>query len=69
MTDTALLDEVIKQSGMKYNYLAEKLGLSNYGFYKKRNGITEFTVSEVVKLSDLLHLPRDLRDKIFLPEM
>lgn len=69
MTDTALLDEVIKQSGIKYNYLAEKLGLSNYGFYKKRNGITEFTVSEVVKLSDLLHLPRDLRDKIFLPEM
>lgn len=66
MTDTALLDEVIESKGIKYNFLARELGLSDYGFYKKRNGLTEFTVAEVVKLSKLLELPRDLRDQIFL---
>lgn len=69
MTDTALLDKVIEQRGVKFNYLARELGLSDYGFYKKRNGLTEFTVSEVVKLSDILDLPRDLRDQIFLRKM
>ena len=66
MTDTMLLDEVIAAKGMKYSFLAQVLGLSNYGFYKKRYGLSEFTASEVAKLSQVLGLSRDMRDKIFL---
>ena len=65
MTDTMLLDEVIAAKGMKYSFLAQALGLSNYGFYK-RYGLSEFTASEVAKLSQVLGLSRDMRDKIFL---
>ena len=66
MTDTMLLDEVIAAKGMKYSFLAQALGLSNYGFSKKRYGLSEFTASEVAKLSQVLGLSRDMRDKIFL---
>ena len=66
MTDTMLLDEVIAAKGMKYSFLAQALGLSNYGFYKKLYGLSEFTASEVAKLSQVLGLSRDMRDKIFL---
>lgn len=66
MTNTRLLDEMIVARGLKYSFLAKALGLSNYGFYKKRYGQTEFTASEVAKLSALLELPLDVRDEIFL---
>lgn len=66
MTDIKMLDATIEDSGFSYGYLAEALGLSRQGFYKKRIGLTEFTASEVVKLSEILNLPREKRDKIFL---
>ncbi|MEE0509731.1 MAG: hypothetical protein UDG94_00710 [Peptococcaceae bacterium] len=66
MTDTVLLDAAIAAKGLKYSFLASALGLSNYGFYKKRYGLTEFTASEVARLSQILGLSRDERDKIFL---
>lgn len=69
MTDVKMLDTAIEDSGFSYGYLADALGLSRYGFYKKRNGLTEFTASEVVKLSEILSLPREKRDKIFLTQM
>ena len=46
MTDVKMLDTAIEDSGFSYGYLADALGLSRYGFYKKRNGLTEFTASE-----------------------
>lgn len=66
--DARLLDEMIVARGMKYSFLARELGVSNYGFYKKRVGQTEFTASEVAALSRLLALPQDVRDAIFFCE-
>lgn len=56
MTDTERLKKIIDESGFKKGFLAEKLGLSTYGFMLKVNGENEFKVSEVSKLCDLLHI-------------
>lgn len=54
MTDSTALREIIKRKGLKMNYLAEQLGLSDYGFTLKVDGRNEFMTSEVAKLCELL---------------
>lgn len=54
MTDSTALREIIKRKGLKMNYLAEQLGLSDYGFTLKVDGRNEFKTSEVAKLCELL---------------
>jgi DNA-binding XRE family transcriptional regulator len=54
MTNTKLLEEKIKQSGIKKGFLADKLGVSRSTFYAQiRNGV-EFKVSQVQTLCNLL---------------
>lgn len=66
MTNTALLEEEIKNSGLKKSYLAQKLGLSRFGLAKKISGETEFKASEIVTLCTELKItsPKQ-RDRIF----
>lgn len=54
MTDTKALRRKIRESGLKYIYLAEQLGLSPYGLQKKIDNLSEFKASEICKLSDIL---------------
>ena len=68
MTDTILLKKVIDESGISITFLAEKLGISRVGFYKKLNGETEYKASEIFKLQKILHLTDKARDKIFFAE-
>ena len=65
MTNTTLLRQKIDESGYKLQFLAEKCGLTYFGFMKKVNNETEFKASEVMILKELLHLTDDEVMEIF----
>lgn len=65
MIQTKLLEQKIDASGLKRKNIAKRLGMSRYTLLKKINGETEFTASEIIKLSQILHLPKSERDHIF----
>lgn len=54
MTNTALLEEAIRESGLKKVYLAKKVGLTAAGFYNCCNNKAEFKASQINTLCDLL---------------
>lgn len=56
MTDTEKLQEYIDRSGLKQSYIAEQLGLSSYGFARKRDNLSEFLPSEINVLCELLNI-------------
>lgn len=56
MTDTKALIKCIKDSGLKQSFIAESLGLSPYGFARKRDNLSEFTATEIDTLCKLLHI-------------
>ncbi len=69
MTDTQMLRDAIKESGVTLTYISEKMGLTREGLYNKLNGTSEFKASEIVKLSALLHLSAETREQIFFARM
>jgi hypothetical protein len=56
MTNTDLLKKKVKDSGLKYTYLAQRLNLSREGLSKKFNNETEFKASEIAILCSLLKI-------------
>ena len=56
MTDIDMLSMVISKSGLKIGYIAERLGLTREGLYRKLRGQTEFKVSELAILQRVLRL-------------
>lgn len=56
MTNTQKLKEVIRDSGLKQEYIASKIGLTSYGFARKRDNLSEFTASEIEKLCEVLEI-------------
>lgn len=66
MTDVELLKERIDASGLTIVWIATQMGLSREGLYRKLRGESEFKASEIVQLSNLLHLDEVERGKIFL---
>lgn len=60
-----LLEEKIKNSGLKYEFIAEKLSITEAGLRKKRAGVSEFKASEVKILKNLLHLSSEDIEEIF----
>lgn len=66
MTDIELLLSKIKESGMTMIAIAEKSGIDRATIYNRLKGKGEFTASEIVNLSSVLHLSKADRDKIFL---
>lgn len=56
MTDTARLTQIINESGLKQAYIANRLGLSSYGFARKRDNLSEFTPTEINTLCELLRI-------------
>ena len=66
MTDTKLLEDYIAKSGYKQSFIADKLGLTSYGFRRKVNGLSEFKASEIVLLCDLLKIDGKKMPNIFL---
>lgn len=52
----ALLEYQMKVNGKSISDMCEMLGISRSAFYRKCNGISEFTQSEIKKIVDYLNL-------------
>lgn len=61
----AELKNAIKKSGYRMDFLAKSLGLSYQGFYNKLNAESDFKISEIKCLCDLLKLNNLEMCKIF----
>lgn len=65
MTNTVLLKQKIDRSGYKVIYLAEQVGLTPQGFYKKLKDGSDWTFTQVMILKELLHLTKEEVNSIF----
>ena len=54
--DKALLIYEMDKRGISIKMMCKKLGISRSAFYRKCNGITEFTLSEIKVIIDYLEL-------------
>lgn len=54
--DKALLKYEMTKNEISINVLCEKIGISRSAFYRKCNGKSDFTQSEIQAIVDLLHL-------------
>lgn len=68
MVNVDLLKNTIKEQGIRNLFIADKMGLSPEGFYKKLRGESEFKVSEVSCLTEVLRLTEEQRNAIFFAE-
>ena len=68
MTNTDLLREKIVSSGLKLEYIAKELGISRFALSNKIQNNTEFKVSEMQKLCEILKIddPREKEDIFFV---
>ena len=56
MTNTNLLRHKIEESGLKLQFIADKLGISRQTLIAKINGKSEFNQTEIQILCDLLNI-------------
>jgi hypothetical protein len=56
MTNTTLLRKRIEDSGLKLQFIADKMGISRFALLQKIENRTEFRVSEVAALCILLDI-------------
>lgn len=68
MPDIVMLRKKMDDSGMTVKAIAEKSGILRETLYNRLKGTGEFTASEIVSLSNTLHLTVSERDKIFFGE-
>lgn len=66
MTNTALLEQLISESGMTKTFIANKMGCSRPRLYKILGG-ADCTVSEMISLSNVLKLKNRQRKDVFYP--
>ena len=66
MTNTAKLRDAIRDSGLKIEFIAEQIGMTRFGLYKKLENGSEFKPSQVAILCELLGLDEVTRKEIFL---
>ena len=67
MTNSKMLKEKIITSGVTITFLAECLGCSRNRVYSILDE-SDCTASEIVRLSEALHMTKEERDAIFLSE-
>lgn len=65
-TNTGLLEAKISESGMTMTAIANKTGIVKATLYNRLNAKGEFKASEIVALTEVLHLSKSERDQIFL---
>lgn len=68
MPNIEKLDEVIKDSGMTVTAIANKSGINRITLYNRMNGKGEFTISEIIALTRVLHMDTDTRNAIFFAD-
>jgi len=65
LTNTGILKNKIKESGLSITFIARKIGISREYLYQKINGAVEFKQSEIETLKFLLRLSNNEREAIF----
>lgn len=65
MINTIELEVAMKRKKISKKQIAKELKISPMGLYKKMNNITEFKVSEMQKIADILSLNNSLKEIIF----
>ena len=65
MTDLNLLQKAIADSGMSITVIARRSKLSRETFYNKIKGKSEFKVSEMEAVSNVLGLDEKTKSEIF----
>ena len=65
MTNTLELKVAMLLANFTINDVATALGLSYYGFHKKLTNKAEFKANEILKISNLLKLNLEEKEKIF----
>ena len=65
MSDIALLEERISDSGMTMVSVAKKAKIGRVTLYNRLKGKGEFTAPEIVGLTNALNLSKADREKIF----
>ena len=69
MTNKELLEEVIRDKGLKKGFLAQKIGLTPAGFYNCLTNRAEFKASQINTLCELLGIEDlALKEAIFFAE-
>ena len=62
MTNTAELERIIAESGLKKSYIAKEINLSRQGFKNKCENKSPFTATQISRLCELLNITK-LTDK------
>lgn len=68
MADIERVKSLIDDSGMTIVAIAKKSGIPRASLYNRLNGIGDFTITEVVGLTNALKLSKAERDEIFLSQ-
>lgn len=68
MVDTGTLRVVIKESGLKNKWLADKLGVTEQTFCNKMGGRSQFKADEIRLLATLLRLRAKEVQEIFFAD-
>lgn len=63
----ALLEYRMRERGVSISKMCSVLGMSRSAFYRKCNGISEFTLGEIQKIVDYLELDSPM-EIFFYPE-
>ena len=58
MIDKEELRRAMRERGLKYGYVAEKMGISMASLNRKMEGVTDFKASEIVSMTSILGLSR-----------
>lgn len=70
MTNTNLLQQRIKDAGIKFSTIMKATGIKSYATLRGRiNNDTEFTASEITAICDLLRIEKQDRDAIFFAKV
>lgn len=59
MLNIELLEQKIKSSGLKNEFIADELGLSRTAYYKRKQGLSNFRKLEIEKMCYLLKIDDD----------
>ena len=66
--DKLKLEYVIKKQGYSVKDVSKRIGISRSAFYRKMNGTSEFTQTEIQKLIDTLKIESPM-DIFFTPKV
>lgn len=66
MTNFELLESIMAQSGATIGAVSKAAGFTRETYHNRKNGIGEFTASEIVGITKALRLTNEERDAIFL---